>query len=58
MDLPKQIIRVLYHFEGAKSLRVWEWVKVLVIGAILAPGGRTVAAILRVMGKVLCQTAT
>src|SRR5262249_2676075 len=32
------------------SERVWEWAKVLLIGAILAPGERTVAAILRVMG--------
>jgi hypothetical protein len=51
MDLPKQIIRVLGHFEGAFSERVWEWAKVLLIGAILVPGERTVAAILRVMGQ-------
>jgi hypothetical protein len=29
---------------------VWEWAKVLLIGAILTPGERTVTAILRVMG--------
>jgi hypothetical protein len=51
MDLPKQIIRVLGSFEGAFSERVWEWAKVLLIGAILVPGERTVAAILRVMGQ-------
>jgi hypothetical protein len=51
MDLPKQIIRVLCQFEGAFSERVWEWAKVLLIGAILVPGERTVAAILRVMGQ-------
>jgi hypothetical protein len=51
MDLPKQIIRVLNPFEGAFSERVWEWAKVLLIGAILVPGERTVAAILRVMGQ-------
>jgi DDE superfamily endonuclease len=51
MNLPKQIIGVLRHFEGAFSERVWEWAKVLVIGAILVPGGRTVAAILRVTGQ-------
>ncbi len=39
------------HFEGAFSERVWEWAKVLLIGAILTPGERTVAAILRVMGQ-------
>jgi DDE superfamily endonuclease len=51
MDLPKQIIRVLGRFEGAFSERVWEWVKVLLVGVILTPGERTVAAILRVMGQ-------
>src|SRR5262245_66668881 len=50
MDLPKQIIQVLKQFEEVFSKRVWEWAKVLLIGAILAPGERTVAAILRVMG--------
>src|SRR5207248_6744065 len=50
LTLPKRIIPVLRHFETALSERVWEWAKVLVIGAILAPGERTVAAILRVMG--------
>ncbi len=50
LDLPKRIIQVLRCFEEAFSERVWEWVKVLLIGAILAPGERTVTAILRVMG--------
>src|SRR6266849_1577603 len=50
LTLPKGIIQVLRHFEAALSERVWEWAKVLLIGAILAPGERTVAAILRVMG--------
>ena len=51
LDLPKRIIPVFRYFEGVFSERVWEWAKVLVIGAILAPGERTVAAILRVMGQ-------
>jgi hypothetical protein len=51
LNLPKGIIHVLRQFEGVFSERVWEWAKVLVIGAILAPGERTVAAILRVMGQ-------
>jgi hypothetical protein len=51
LNLPKRIIHVLRQFEGVFSERVWEWTKVLVIGAILAPGERTVAAILRVMGQ-------
>jgi hypothetical protein len=50
LDLPKKIIQVLRCFEGVFSERVWEWAKVLLIGAILAPGERTVTAILRVMG--------
>jgi hypothetical protein len=32
------------------SERVWEWVKILLVGAILAPGKRTVTSALRVMG--------
>ncbi|GHO72710.1 hypothetical protein KSD_04810 [Ktedonobacter sp. SOSP1-85] len=50
LNLPKRIIQVLRSFEEAFSERVWEWAKVLLIGAILAPGERTVTAILRVMG--------
>ena len=49
-DLPQAIITVLRHFELAFSERVWEWAKILLIGAILAPGKRTVTAALRVMG--------
>jgi hypothetical protein len=51
MDLPKKIIQVLRQFEEVFSERVWEWVKVLLIGAILTPGERTVTAMLRVMGQ-------
>ena len=50
MTLPGEIISVLRLFEEVFSERVWDWVQVLVVGAILAPGQRTVAAILRVMG--------
>jgi len=50
LTLPKRIRQVLRQFETVLSERVWEWAKVLVRGAILAPGERTVAAILRVMG--------
>ena len=51
MDLPKKMIQVLRPFEEVFSERVWEWAKVLLIGAILAPGERTVTAIVRVMGQ-------
>ncbi|HEY1348222.1 MAG TPA: transposase [Ktedonobacteraceae bacterium] len=50
LPLPKRMIPVLRCFEEALSERVWEWVKVLLVGAILAPGERRVTAILRVMG--------
>jgi DDE superfamily endonuclease len=49
-NLPAAIIQALRPFERAFSERVWEWTKILVVGAILAPGKRTVTAALRVMG--------
>lgn len=49
-NLPPAIIHVLRPFERLFSERVWEWAKILLVGAILAPGTRTVTAILRVMG--------
>jgi hypothetical protein len=49
-NLPSQIIHVLQHFELLFNERVWEWAKILLVGAILAPGKRTVTACLRVMG--------
>src|SRR3954463_6162521 len=48
--LPREIVRVMRMFEDVFSERVWDWVQVLVVGAILPPGQRTVAAVLRVMG--------
>src|SRR5207247_4235414 len=48
--LPAAIIRVLCPFGGEFSERVWEWAKLLLVGAILAPGQRTVSAALRVLG--------
>jgi DDE superfamily endonuclease len=50
LDLPKKIIQELRQFEGECSERIWEWAKVLLIGAILSPGRRTVTEALRVMG--------
>lgn len=49
-NLPSDILLVLRHFEPAFSERVWQEVLVLLVGAILASGNRTVAALLRVMG--------
>jgi hypothetical protein len=50
LPLPEAIIEVLRSFEDEFSARVWDWAQVLLVGAILATGQRTVAAILRVMG--------
>jgi hypothetical protein len=49
-NLPRPIIQVLRRFELLFSEQVWEWAKILLVGAILAPGKRTVTAVLRVMG--------
>ena len=49
-NLPRTIIQVLRQFELLFSEQVWEWAKILLVGAILAPGKRTVTAVLRVMG--------
>jgi hypothetical protein len=48
--LPNDIVHLLRPFAQAFSERTWEWVQLLVVGAILAPGRRTVTAILRVLG--------
>jgi hypothetical protein len=50
LPLPSEIITVLHPFAPAFSTRVWESAKVLLVGAILAPGRRTVASALRVVG--------
>ena len=49
-DLPAKSIRLLRPFEPVFSSRVWPWATTLLVGAILAPGPRTVAAVLRVLG--------
>src|SRR5215210_9531758 len=48
--LPEQMIRVLTPFAPLFSKRLWRHVQVLVTGAILAPGCRTVSSALRAMG--------
>ena len=48
--LPTQMIRVLVPFVPLFSKRVWQHAQVLLAGAILAPGGRTVSSALRAMG--------
>ncbi len=53
LNLPPEIMPTLGAFAPVFSERVWDWVQVLVIGAILAPGKRTVSAVLTM---VLAET--
>jgi len=48
--MPVTLTRLIVKFAPLFSKRVWEHVQVLVVGALLAPGRRTVTAVLRVMG--------
>src|SRR5215472_4490404 len=48
--VPVALTRLIVRFAPLFSKRVWEHVQVLVVGALLAPGQRTVTAVLRVMG--------
>jgi hypothetical protein len=48
--LPTEMIRLLSSFVPLFSKRVWPHVQVLLIGAILAPGKRTVSSALHAMG--------
>jgi hypothetical protein len=50
-DLPAAMIAVIEAFAPLFSRRIFAYVKLLLVGAILAPGQRTVTAVLRVMGK-------
>jgi hypothetical protein len=48
--LPKEFLPLILTFAPLFSKPVWESVLVLLVGAIVAPGKRTVSAILQVMG--------
>jgi len=50
LTLQSEYTTILTAFAGLFSKRVWQHVQILLLGAILAPGQRTVAAILRIMG--------
>jgi hypothetical protein len=50
LTLPAEYITILTTFAPVFSRRVWLQVQVLLLGAILAPGQRTVTAVLRIMG--------
>jgi hypothetical protein len=48
--LPADFTKVILIFESVFSKRVWRHAQVLIAGALLAVGQRTVGAVLRVMG--------
>ena len=50
LTLPAELLPLLIEFAPLFSKPVWEHAKVLLVGALLAPGTRTVTACLRVMG--------
>ena len=50
LTLPPEIMPIIGAFAPVFSERVWDWTQVLIIGAILTPGKRTVTSILRVLG--------
>ena len=55
LTLPEQIIPILAAFAPLFSRRVFRHVPVSVVGALLTPGGRTVTAALRAMGRSDCE---
>ncbi|MCW5967544.1 MAG: transposase [Blastocatellales bacterium] len=50
MTLPAELLPLIVEFAPLFSKRVWEHAHGLLVGAILAPGKRTVTSCLRVMG--------
>jgi hypothetical protein len=50
LTLPDEYNTLFQHFQPYFSRRVWPLAVLLLVGAILAPGKRTVTAILRIMG--------
>ena len=50
LTLPEELAALLNYFSEFFSEQTWMIAQVLMVGAILTPGVRTVAAILRVMG--------
>ena len=47
--LPSEYNMILSEFSSHFSKRIWSHVQILVIGAILAPGKRTVTSVLLIM---------
>ena len=51
LTLPGAIVPILIPFARLFSTPTWRKAQVLLVGAVLTPGQRTVAAALRVMGR-------
>jgi hypothetical protein len=51
VNLSSEICTIIGPFAHVFSTRVWQHVQLLIIGAILAPGKRTITSVLRVTGK-------
>ena len=52
--LPAGFAKLILPFACLFSKRVFQSVQVLLVGAILAPGKRTVTSVLRIMGLSAC----
>lgn len=50
MTLPAELLPLIVEFAPLFSKRIWQHAQVLLVGAILAPGKRTVTSCLRAMG--------
>jgi hypothetical protein len=55
LPLPPEMIPMFLAFAPLFTPQVFQYVPLLVVGALLAPGQRTVTAILRVMGLAQCR---
>ena len=51
LTLPDAIVAVLVPFATLFTSSTWQKAQLLLVGAVLTPGQRTVAAALRVMGR-------
>ena len=50
LTLPAELLPLIIEFAPLFSKPVWEHARVLLVGAVLAPGKRTITACLRIMG--------
>lgn len=57
-DLPARFAALIITFAPLFVHRSWQHARVLLVGAILAPGRRTVASVLRITGHARDQRFT